>query len=67
MMKGLRQFSRKMDYKEHGGALLLGVNGLVVKGHGSSDAKAIKNAIRQTRNALISDVTAYMANEISGK
>ncbi|WP_127531852.1 phosphate acyltransferase PlsX [Paenibacillus kobensis] len=67
MMKGLRQFSRKMDYKEHGGALLLGVNGLVVKGHGSSDAKAIKNAIRQTRNALISDVTTYMANEISGK
>ncbi|WP_127568813.1 phosphate acyltransferase PlsX [Paenibacillus xylaniclasticus] len=67
MMKGLRQFGRKMDYKEHGGALLLGVNGLVVKGHGSSDARAIKNAIRQTRNALISNVTTYMANEISGK
>jgi fatty acid/phospholipid synthesis protein PlsX len=67
MMPGLRSLAKKMDYKEHGGALLLGVNGLVVKAHGSSDAKAVKNAIRQTRNALISNVTTCMANEISGK
>ncbi|MWC26605.1 phosphate acyltransferase PlsX [Paenibacillus sp. MMS18-CY102] len=67
MMPGLRNFRKTMDYKEHGGALLLGVNGLVVKGHGSSDALAIRNAIRQTRNALISNVTASMADEISRK
>lgn len=36
-----------MDYAEYGGAPLLGVNGGVIKAHGSSDAKAIKNAINQ--------------------
>ena len=45
----LRSFKRQMDYTEYGGALLLGVNGGVVKAHGSSNAKAIKNAIRQAR------------------
>ena len=36
-----------MDYSEYGGAPLLGVNGGVIKAHGSSDSKAIKNAINQ--------------------
>ena len=40
---------KRMDYKEYGGALLLGINGGVVKAHGSSDAKAMKNAILQAR------------------
>ena len=43
----LRRFKKKMDYKEVGGAPLLGINGCVIKAHGSSDAKAIKNAIGQ--------------------
>ncbi len=38
---------KKLDYKEYGGAPLLGVNGGVIKAHGSSDKIAIKNAIRQ--------------------
>ena len=38
---------KKMDYKEYGGAPLLGVNGGVIKAHGSSDSKAIYNALRQ--------------------
>ena len=38
---------KKMDYKEYGGAPLLGVNGGVIKAHGSSDGKAIYNALRQ--------------------
>ncbi len=36
---------KKLDYKEYGGAYLLGVNGNVVIGHGRSRAKAIKSAI----------------------
>jgi len=44
---GLKNFKSKMDYTEHGGAPLLGINGGVIKAHGSSNAKAIKNAIRQ--------------------
>ncbi len=43
----LQKFNKKMDYKEHGGAPLLGVQGPVIKAHGSSDARAFKNAIGQ--------------------
>ncbi len=41
----LNNFKRKFDYTEYGGVPLLGVNGKVLKSHGSSNAKAIKNAI----------------------
>ena len=45
--KDLYSLKRLMDSSEVGGALLLGVKAPVVKAHGSSDARAIKNAIRQ--------------------
>ena len=40
---------KAMDYSEVGGAPLMGVQKPVIKAHGSSDAKAIKNAIRQAK------------------
>lgn len=40
------RFKKEMDYAEYGGAPLLGVNGVVIIGHGRSNAKAIKNAVR---------------------
>lgn len=43
-LKGMKD---SMDYAEHGGAPLLGINGGIIKAHGSSDARAVKNAIRQ--------------------
>jgi glycerol-3-phosphate acyltransferase PlsX len=43
----LRAIKHKMDYGEHGGALLLGIDGGVIKCHGSSKAKTISNAIKQ--------------------
>ena len=43
----LKKLKGYMDYSEYGGAPLLGVNGGVIKAHGSSDSKAIKNAINQ--------------------
>ena len=43
----LRKLKSFMDYAEYGGAPLLGVNGGVIKAHGSSNSKAIKNAINQ--------------------
>lgn len=46
----LKEFMRKNDYKEEGGASLLGVDGIVIKAHGTSDARAFKNAIRQAKN-----------------
>lgn len=41
----LRAFKKKLDYAEYGGVPLLGVNGKVLKAHGSSNSKAIKNLI----------------------
>lgn len=41
----LRRMRRTFDYSEYGGAPLLGLNGLVVICHGSSNAKAVKKAI----------------------
>ena len=43
----LRKMKKKLDYTEEGGAVLLGVAKPVIKAHGSSNAKAFKNAIRQ--------------------
>jgi len=43
---GLLEFKSKMDYEEYGGAPILGIAAPVFKAHGSSDAKAFKNAIR---------------------
>jgi glycerol-3-phosphate acyltransferase PlsX len=41
-----RAFKKRLDYSEYGGAPLLGVNGACLIGHGRSNAKAVKNAIR---------------------
>ncbi|OME89602.1 MULTISPECIES: phosphate acyltransferase PlsX [Paenibacillus] len=67
MMPELRSLKSTLDYKEHGGAPLLGLGGLVVKSHGSSDANAIKNGVRQARTALQNRLVESISNEISGK
>ena len=46
---GVSNFKSKMDYKEYGGAPLMGISRPVIKAHGSSDARAFKNAIRQAK------------------
>lgn len=42
----LRKFKKRVDYSEYGGAPLLGINGVCIIGHGTSNPKAIMNAIR---------------------
>jgi glycerol-3-phosphate acyltransferase PlsX len=42
-----KKLKKRFDYREVGGAPFLGLNHIVIKAHGSSDALAIKNAIRQ--------------------
>jgi glycerol-3-phosphate acyltransferase PlsX len=42
----------RLDYREYGGAPLLGVDGVVLVGHGRSDALAIRNAIRMTAQTV---------------
>lgn len=47
LKKDLKSMKNRLDYAEYGGAPLIGVNGGLIKAHGSSNAKAFKNAIRQ--------------------
>nr|WP_243108475.1 phosphate acyltransferase PlsX [Maliibacterium massiliense] len=65
-LKGaLRAFKGRMDYTKYGGAPLLGVNGCVVKAHGSSNAAAIASALRQAKGfvdgRLVPTITEEMA------
>lgn len=61
--KGLDDFKKKFDAKEHGGAPILGISKTVIKAHGSSDAKAFSNAIRQAVNCLKTGVVDIIAEE----
>ena len=58
---GLRDFKKMMDAGEVGGTPLIGISKPVIKAHGSSDAFAIKNAIRQAQSfaasGIIEDIT----------
>ncbi|MFC1943349.1 phosphate acyltransferase PlsX [Chloroflexota bacterium] len=49
---GLGSLAKRMDYREYGGACLLGVNGNIIIAHGRSQAKAIKNAIASARQTV---------------
>ncbi len=61
-----RTVKRRLDYNSVGGAPLLGVNGAVVKAHGSSGAEAIENAIAQARRMLEGDVVGKIRAGLSG-
>lgn len=60
----LKNFKDQFDYSEHGGAPFLGVNGGLIKAHGSSNAYAIKNAIRQGIKYLNQGVNKGISEEI---
>lgn len=58
--QALASLHKQVDYSEYGGALLLGVNGIVVIGHGRSDARAVANALDHARRAIDADVNAHI-------
>jgi len=60
----LDEFKKKVDYSETGGAPLLGVNGVVIIAHGSSSAKAIKNAINRARELSEKNINAHIREGI---
>ena len=65
--EALADLRHHVDYSEYGGALLLGVNGVVIIGHGRSDARAVANAIRQAARALDVDVNAHIVRALTPK
>ncbi len=56
---------RQVDPFEIGGVPLLGVNGVVIIGHGRSNAQAVKNAIRQARTAVEGDIVTAIENGLN--
>ncbi len=63
--KAYKNFRKKIDYSEYGGAPLLGVKGVTVIGHGSSNALAIKNAIRVATELVRGGVNEKIEHELS--
>ena len=53
---GLKRLRRRLDYREFGGAPLLGVNGVCIIGHGRSDARAIIGALRVAETSVRENV-----------
>ncbi len=60
---GLDSWAKKLDFREYGGACLLGVNGNVIKAHGRSRSHAIKNAIILARQTAEGNIFATIKRE----
>ena len=60
----LRNLKHEFDYKEYGGAPILGVKGAVLKMHGSSDAVAVRQTILKSRAYVEENVVGIIAEEI---
>jgi phosphate acyltransferase len=58
----LQRLKQRIDAAEHGGALLLGVEGICIISHGSSDAFSIANAIRAAQAAIDNQVLSHLQN-----
>lgn len=52
----LRAVGRRLDYAEYGGAVLLGLNHVCIVGHGRSNVRAVRSAIRVARDAVAGDI-----------
>lgn len=64
ILPDVREFKKKVDYSEYGGAPLLGTSKAVIKAHGSSDAKAFYNAVRQAKKFVDTDVTGEIVKAL---
>lgn len=64
LKKPFRNLKKKLDADEIGGAPFLGLQSLVVKAHGSSNAKAIKNAIKQCMLFAEADIVTKIGEKI---
>ncbi|HJB68472.1 MAG TPA: phosphate acyltransferase PlsX [Candidatus Fournierella excrementigallinarum] len=62
---GVADFKKSMDADEYGGAPLLGTRRPVIKAHGSSNARAIQNAIRQAKACVENDLCGVMAESLA--
>lgn len=67
MRKALSNFKKSLDASEIGGALLMGLNGIVIKAHGSSSDYAFYNGIRQAKEMVEADVINIVSKTLEQK
>ena len=60
----VREIRDRIDWREFGGAPLLGIDGVAVVAHGRSDARAVKNAIRVARDAVANQLVGKIRAEV---
>lgn len=60
----LKDFKRRVDHREYNGAMLLGLNGIVVKSHGSADAHAFSKAIEVAASEARNNVNRRITHEL---
>ena len=65
MKKLCEELKKQFDYKEYGGAVMLGVKKPVIKSHGSADARTFKNAIKQAIWFLDNNLISSIEKEFS--
>ena len=64
LRRTLKRFKQVVDYAEYGGAPLLGVNGVVIIGHGRSSSYAVKNAVRVATQELHRDLIGNIRGKL---
>lgn len=64
LASGMKRLKEKTDYSEYGGAPILGFENLIIKAHGRSNAKAIKNAIKIAQRSVKEDVCHHISSSI---
>ena len=64
---GIEDMKKQFDYKEYGGAVMLGVKKPVIKAHGSADARTFKNAIKQAVWFLQTDLINKIEEELKNE
>lgn len=62
---GIRDIKNRMDYRETGGTIILGISKPVVKAHGSSDARAIHSAVRQAKEFAELQICQEIQNNVA--
>jgi glycerol-3-phosphate acyltransferase PlsX len=71
MKPAIRNFKKRTDYDEYGGAPLLGINGSCIISHGRSTSKAIKNALRvaadYSRKRVFEAISTDIKNDLLGR
>ena len=65
VMKDIKAFKKLLDYREIGGTQFLGIKKAVIKAHGSSDALAFRNAVRQAEEAAKADFSAELEEQLA--